>query len=116
MKALNRGYYVPRSGAIIAFVAAMLAGCSSPARARRVVWFFACGIVGVVTSLSAFVCITQYYTEYRYRPVQSIAEACQTGPATNIIAGFAVGLECTFFPVLVISAAILLSYWMGSQA
>jgi K(+)-stimulated pyrophosphate-energized sodium pump len=72
-------------------------------------------VVGVVTSF-LFVWITQYYTEYRYRPVRTIAEASQTGAATNIIAGFAVGLECTALPVLTISAALMLSYYFGLQA
>jgi K(+)-stimulated pyrophosphate-energized sodium pump len=61
----------------------------------------------------AFVYITQYYTEYKYRPVRSIATASQTGAATNIITGFAVALECTAIPVLVISAAIVASYYLG---
>jgi len=46
------------------------------------------GVVGIATSF-LFVYITQYYTEYKYRPVQSIAKACLTGPATTIISGFA---------------------------
>jgi K(+)-stimulated pyrophosphate-energized sodium pump len=75
-------------------------------------WFFAAGIVGIITSF-LFVWITQYYTEYRYRPVLSIAQSSITGPATNIITGFAVALECTALPVLTISAAILLSYYFG---
>src|SRR2546426_10920366 len=72
-------------------------------------WHFAlCGVIGIATSI-AFVYITQYYTEYRYRPVKSIAAASVTGPATNIIAGFAVALECTALPTFTISAAIIAS-------
>ncbi len=45
--------------------------------------------------------------------MQSIAEASHTGPATNIISGLAVGMETPALPVLVISAALLLSYYFG---
>jgi K(+)-stimulated pyrophosphate-energized sodium pump len=78
-------------------------------------WFFGAGLVGIATSF-LFVYITQYYTEYRFRPVQSIAKASLTGPATNIIAGLAVGLETPALPVIVISAALMLSYWFGIRA
>jgi K(+)-stimulated pyrophosphate-energized sodium pump len=70
--------------------------------------------VGLVTSF-LFVWITEYYTEYRYRPVQSIAAASLTGPATNIISGLAVGMETPALPVIAISAALLLSYYFGVQ-
>jgi K(+)-stimulated pyrophosphate-energized sodium pump len=59
--------------------------------------------------------ITEYYTESRYRPVQSIASASLTGPATNIISGLAVGMETPAMPVIAISAALLLSYYFGVQ-
>jgi K(+)-stimulated pyrophosphate-energized sodium pump len=72
-------------------------------------------VIGIATA-QAFVYITQYYTEYKYRPVREIADASVTGPATNIIAGIGVGLECVFWPVIVVSAAIVGSYVLGAHA
>src|SRR6202789_2369776 len=77
-------------------------------------WLLSCGVVGMVTSF-LFVRITEYYTETRFRPVQSIAEASLTGPATNIIQGLAVGMETPAVPVVVISSALLLSYYFGTK-
>src|SRR5437667_10338781 len=88
----------------------------NPVTAPQAWWHFAvCGVIGIATSI-AFVYITQYYTEYRYRPVQSIAAASVTGPATNIIAGFAVALECTALPTFAIGAAIIASYKIGASS
>lgn len=115
MKALNRGYYVSAGLAIIGFAIATKWLLASEVAPNAWLYFLACGIIGILTSV-AFVFITQYYTEFRYRPVKSIAEASQTGPATNIIAGIAVGLECTALPVLTISAAILTSYYLGVKS
>ncbi len=112
MKALNRGYYVTAGLAIIGFAIATKWLLASDVAPNAWLYFLACGIVGILTSV-AFVYITQYYTEFKYRPVKSIAEASQTGPATNIIHGIAVGLESTALPVLTISAAILISYFLG---
>ncbi|MBI4524749.1 MAG: sodium-translocating pyrophosphatase [Deltaproteobacteria bacterium] len=120
MAALNRGYYVTSFLAVVGFFIAtrwLLAVDASahPEAASGWFYFFFCGVIGIATA-QAFVYITQYYTEYKYRPVKSIAEASQTGPATNIIAGFAVGLECTAIPVIVISAAIIGSYYLGNMS
>src|SRR3970040_2248798 len=99
MAALNRGYYVTTFLAIVGFFIATRwlltvdAGVHPDAESAWF-YFFLCGVIGIAMS-QAFVYITQYYTEYKYRPVKSIAQASQTGPATNIIAGIAVGLECT---------------------
>ena len=110
MSALNRGFYVTSALAIVGFAFAvhtMLNGVGV-----RWVWLLGCGLVGMATAF-LFVWITQYYTESKYRPVQSIAEASLTGPATNIISGIAVGMETPAAPVIVISAALLLSYYFG---
>ncbi|HXH84084.1 MAG TPA: sodium-translocating pyrophosphatase [Candidatus Tectomicrobia bacterium] len=65
----------------------------------------------VVSGMVAGVAIgylTEIYTSGK--PVERIAEASQTGPATNIISGFATGLESTALPVVVICAAIWVAY------
>ena len=78
------------------------------------VWFGLAGTTGILLSV-AFVYITQYYTAGTWRPVREIAAATLTGPATTIITGVAVGFECVALPVLAISAALGLSYFLGSQ-
>ena len=115
MQALNRGYYFAVVLAMAAFGGASYWLLNSPAAPNAWWHFFLCGILGVLTSV-AFVYITQYYTEYRYRPVQMIAEASKTGPATNIIAGIGVGLECTWMPALVMGGALLGSYYLGASS
>ncbi len=59
----------------------------------------------VVTFL--LVAITEFYTGTRWNPVKSIAKASQTGHATNIIEGLAVGMEATALPVIVLATGIL---------
>jgi K(+)-stimulated pyrophosphate-energized sodium pump len=56
------------------------------------------------------VVITNYYTSKGFSPVKKIAQASETGHATNIIAGLAVGQQATALPVVCIALAILLSY------
>jgi len=112
MSALNRGYYIAAGLALLGFGVATHWLLNAPERPHAWLHFFACGLVGIATS-QAFVYITQYYTEYRYRPVREIAAAAQTGPATTIITGMSVALECTAIPTIVISLAILGSYLLG---
>jgi K(+)-stimulated pyrophosphate-energized sodium pump len=106
MHILNRGFYITSALALVGFAVGvhfLLQDCW---------WLLAAGVVGIITSF-AFVSITEYYTETRYKPVQSIAQACTTGPATNIITGLAVGMQTPALPAIVISAALLLSYYFG---
>ena len=69
-------------------------------------------IIGIVMT-AVVVVITNYYTSMHYRPVQKIARASETGHATNIIAGLAVGQHATALPVAFIAIAILLSFHFG---
>jgi len=114
MTALNRGYYVTTVLAAIGFLGGTRWLLYSEKKPDAWLYYFACGIIGLLMSV-AFVFITQYYTEYKYRPVKQIAESSQTGPATNIITGIAVGFECTALPVIVISIAIIASYYIGGM-
>lgn len=70
--------------------------------------FFAI-ISGLVAGIAVGMA-SEYYTSADYKPVQGIASASQTGPATNIINGFAVGLASTALPVVLIAAAIYVAY------
>ena len=114
MRALNRGYYVTAVLALVGFGAATRWLLYAAERPNAWILFFLCGLVGIATA-QAFVYITQYYTEYRYRPVREIAESAQTGPATTIITGMSVAMECTAIPTIVISLAILVSYFLGQR-
>jgi K(+)-stimulated pyrophosphate-energized sodium pump len=108
MNALNRGYFVAIALSIIGMAVTvhfMLGNW----------WLFGAGVVGIITSV-AIIYVTQYYTESRYKPVKEIAEASRTGPATNIVAGMAVGYETTLATAVIIGIALLLSYWMGTMS
>ncbi|TSC65917.1 MAG: K(+)-stimulated pyrophosphate-energized sodium pump [Microgenomates group bacterium Gr01-1014_80] len=67
------------------------------------------GLVGILVT-AGMVVITEYYTGTTYGPVKHIAEASVTGHATNMIAGLATSMQSTFLPVILISAAVLLSF------
>ena len=115
MDALNMGLYVTMAVAGVGTVGSCYWLLSDANHPNSALYFSLCGVIGLVTSF-AFVWITQYYTEYRYRPVKSIVDASVSGPATNVINGLAVGMESTGMAVIVIGAAILTSYFLGDLA
>jgi K(+)-stimulated pyrophosphate-energized sodium pump len=78
----------------------------------RPAWTCLIGIVLAITLNK----LTSYYTHTQYEPVKSLAKSCQTGHATNIIQGFAVGYESAVVTTVVIAVAILLSVFIYSGA
>ena len=71
---------------------------------------FASAVVGIVVVV-AIERVADYFTSYRYKPVRFIAEASQTGPSTNFLAGFSGGLQSTAPSAVVLVLAILISYY-----
>ncbi|KAK9805230.1 hypothetical protein WJX72_007325 [[Myrmecia] bisecta] len=112
---IKGGYRVSILLSVVGFVASCRLLLYSAVAPNAWLHFAGCGMVGVVTAY-AFVWIAQYYTDYKYRPVRTIAEASTTGHATNIIAGVGLGLESTAMPVIVMSAALISSYWLGNTS
>jgi K(+)-stimulated pyrophosphate-energized sodium pump len=68
--------------------------------------FYLCSLIGIAVTAALFI-ITDYYTSTRFSPVKKIARASVTGHATNIIQGFASGLQATALPALVLVLGVL---------
>jgi K(+)-stimulated pyrophosphate-energized sodium pump len=107
MKAINRGFFLSAalSAIIVFFISDAYMDSLRPAFAV---------LFGLILA-SVIQVLTQYFTDTTDKPVQEIAEATQTGPATTILAGFSVGLESTVWSVLVIGAAVVASFYLGDS-
>jgi K(+)-stimulated pyrophosphate-energized sodium pump len=106
MKAINRGFFI--SAAISAAAVFVIAGIYMKDLRPGVAVLFGLILASVIQIL------TQYFTDTKYKPVREIAEATQTGPATTILSGFAVGLESTVWAILVIAAAVAGAFLLGN--
>jgi K(+)-stimulated pyrophosphate-energized sodium pump len=74
-------------------------------------WCFLSGLVaGLVVGL-----LTGYYTSGSFKPVQEVAKSCETGAATNIIYGLALGYKSTVLPYIAIAIAIFVSWDLGGM-
>jgi K(+)-stimulated pyrophosphate-energized sodium pump len=110
MKGLRKGLTVTTIVAAVLFFFAVdiLFGSTSGA-----FYLYFALLAGLVASVLIDY-ITDYYTGRDRSPVRRIAEASQTGAATNIITGLSVGLETTALPVVSLAGALLVSYYFGS--
>ena len=101
-KALTRGSYVS-AGLVI--VAALVLSYVLFGNMNAAIAVIAGLVVGVIIGN-----ITEYYTSADYNPVKKIGEQSETGPATTIISGIAVGMQSTAIPLLLICVGIFISY------
>jgi K(+)-stimulated pyrophosphate-energized sodium pump len=83
-----------------------------PAFTHSVNNLFWCAVIGIAITV-ILVVATEFFTGAQFWPVRAIANASQTGHATNIIAGQAIGMQGTAIPVLTIAMGILASYSLG---
>jgi K(+)-stimulated pyrophosphate-energized sodium pump len=114
MKALRKGLMVTTivSGVLFLFATIFLLGNGSFSLTFFYLYF--CLLSGLGASV-AIDYITDYYTGSDRGPVGRIARASQTGAATNIITGLAVGLETTALPIVSLVVALIVSYYFGTQ-
>ncbi len=108
-KAFNTGLAVASIGvALLGFVAVhYLLGSSN----YGIFYALVIGLIaGVLIGL-----FTQYYTDYEQKPTQKIAAQSESGSATNIIAGLALGMESTVAPIMIVAVAIIGSFYVGQN-
>ena len=101
-KALTRGNYV---SATLVIIVSLILSKTLFGDMKAAIAVIAGLVVGVIIGN-----ITEYYTSADYKPVQGIGEQSETGAATTIISGIAVGMKSTAFPILLICVGIFVAY------
>jgi K(+)-stimulated pyrophosphate-energized sodium pump len=106
MKAINRGFFI----SAVASALGVLLLAATYIKDLRAFWAVFFGLV----LASLIQVLTEHFTSTTRKPVQEIAEASLTGPATTILSGFATGLESTVWAILVVGATIVGAFYLGN--
>ncbi|MDD4909266.1 MAG: sodium-translocating pyrophosphatase [Candidatus Omnitrophica bacterium] len=110
LKALRKGVFA--SAILVAILSFFIVKFSLGMQYIGVYYAVLAGLIaGIIIGLS-----TEFFTSSRYSPTRMISNAAQTGPATVIIEGLAVGMFSTAVPVIVVGAAVLASYFLAGGA
>ena len=118
MWALYKGFIVTAVLSAILFLAAigLTVGFDNAYTAGSATFngwsLYLCAVTGLILT-GLIIWVTEYYTGSQFRPVKVIAQASETGHATNIIQGLAISMEATAIPALLICAAIVVTYLLA---
>jgi K(+)-stimulated pyrophosphate-energized sodium pump len=102
IKPLIRGFIVSAAAAVIIFMLLAVYLLGEP----KAGWAAVSGVIAMM----ALLYLTKYYTGPGEKPVVATAKASGTGAGTNLIAGLSLGMESTFFSVVIVAATILSGY------
>ena len=106
MRAINRGFFTS------AAISLVLVGIASIVYVED--WRPVAAVALGLALSTVIQLMTAYYTATEYKPVQEIAEASETGPATTILAGFSTGMEASVYAILAVAGAIVGAVLIGS--
>jgi K(+)-stimulated pyrophosphate-energized sodium pump len=113
-KALNRGTNLTSGIVFVIIFIVVLVWQLNSNKDLPTVWLFLSAAAGLAAGLTIGK-LTEYYTSYSYKPVKKIADASETGAATNIIEGLGTGMLSTVIPALVLVVAVVIAFLAGSQ-
>jgi len=97
-----------RMGSVLVTLLAVVSVCLIPLWTSASWSYVVSTVAGMIVGI-AIGFITDYYT--MGEPIKEIAKASETGAATNILSGMAIAMQSTFFPVILVGLATIISYY-----
>jgi K(+)-stimulated pyrophosphate-energized sodium pump len=124
LKPINRGFLTAGVITVIGTLALALAYVGNPAKGSighngaevtisGIGWrVFGAVLIGLILA-QVLSRLTEYFTGTEYGPVEEIAESAETGPATVVLSGTAVGLESSVYAIICIAISLGATLWLG---